>query len=1243
MTDRQFQLMGRSAGASLSRPQGAQLLHNAPASRVAAALDLYTRSSLAQNPARFGNQSEYFQSVSRAQLMSDRRSSLPGAYIDSTQAYVNNSDSRILPTRAVTTAEAAEVFPFSSAQRPLAPADLQQSRRAEIVSGYNHPAAAAAVGGRLGRLGGFNDSVTNKEVLRRPGAYLDGSQGRPPPSSSYENQELTAARLASMHHGVLGSATGAGKGREMERYLLAVQPDKLVRYAATCLSPEPALKRARYAMMANNVAPPPELDVYSNYRQAKLRRSAARENSLRQERQSDRPGSARDRSVGTGSGSGLNQARREKDREEFSRERRQRSDEITRGSDKKSNGSADVKSTRDSRAPRSENGNVRQVQNNSGVSRISQKQEECPRELGKDIDINPLESDKDSELGSLGADLSDFENEKSLKTKESDEPDTVIDAPLDGMIFGCSTATFYECMKLQLFGLPTKNKDEVMRVAPGTKLFLFNFDTKELSGIFEAVSHGGLMIEPDAFREFGSFPAQVQVSCAERCPNIHLSDFKNIIKENFVSSSKFKFTLNASQVKDLVKLFRRAARIQPQIQQRQENSLLRRYTNEPVPSSEDYVSRSSQHSRQSYSQHSQASFGLSSNYHASLSSKSKVHHEGPSRKTQREKRKKRKTQKNCPETEKICPESPETNNFSRLKLPDETDDKPDTGKNITKLLEDTTPSNTNISVSNGKVIVTDNPQEHKETLEATPTIPNSKGTGPLERDSGICNSENGLLPGLQSDHGDCDGMQVSLIEDNSNSGKCGLAGERSQEQGKGPNVRRGALDNHENVTTHSVEYSASSIGLEEVSAAKTPHHLVVGLASSPDTLVNATDEVPPTDKIEQLPEATFDYDGAALECAEGKQNLSVVCCENRLPHFAPVKDSTIDTEEKEEDDGVTAYAPSDDRGLVDSRVADSSNTSTDVFASSPTLLNVDKAGKSEQLDPEKDHVKCLTSKQEECLEPTELDKPEDAGLDRVQEVDVNISVRNTMDGSHWKDGSGTDTESMSSKEEEDEEMVDIDYDGVRGEVSNTKEAMKVLDPPRFDEVEEVIPQSCQILTRDVQDMNQEMDTVRGTPGPGPESDCIETARTETEFVYCRFSEAEDDEDIVDYESSSQATYENEDEDELALGGEVTPENEDEDEDEDELALVREVYGDMADEVGSEDESQTLILPDAYSDERHESDVSDEYLSLPDGSGEDEDFAEVTTDLVNSEQVRVRQADDASQQEEDSKSGKSGSE
>lgn len=78
-----------------------------------------------------------------------------------------------------------------------------------------------------------------------------------------------------------------------------------------------------------------------------------------------------------------------------------------------------------------------------------------------------------------------------------------------GLVFLCSSSTLRECFHFRVLGLPAAQREVVERVVPGTKLFLFNFDTKELFGVFEAASRGGLNLVPEAFVESkGTYAAQ---------------------------------------------------------------------------------------------------------------------------------------------------------------------------------------------------------------------------------------------------------------------------------------------------------------------------------------------------------------------------------------------------------------------------------------------------------------------------------------------------------------------------------------------------------------------------------------------------------------------------------------------------------------------------------------------------------------------------------------------------------------
>ena len=108
----------------------------------------------------------------------------------------------------------------------------------------------------------------------------------------------------------------------------------------------------------------------------------------------------------------------------------------------------------------------------------------------------------------------DFDSTSRAESMEFDEGQhgahgTV---PEFGAIFMSNSATKRECFRLGLFGLPSSQGRFVMQVKEGMALFLFEYETRKLHGVFRACSDGAMNIEPNAFRSSGKqFPAQVWI------------------------------------------------------------------------------------------------------------------------------------------------------------------------------------------------------------------------------------------------------------------------------------------------------------------------------------------------------------------------------------------------------------------------------------------------------------------------------------------------------------------------------------------------------------------------------------------------------------------------------------------------------------------------------------------------------------------------------------------------------------
>lgn len=129
---------------------------------------------------------------------------------------------------------------------------------------------------------------------------------------------------------------------------------------------------------------------------------------------------------------------------------------------------------------------------------------------------------------------------------------------IGGYIFVCNNDTMEENLKRQLFGLPPRYRDSVRAITPGLPLFLYNYSTHQLHGIYQAASFGGTNIELTAFEDKKSpgesrFPAQVRAITRKVCLPLEEDSFRPIL--HHYDGPKFRLELSVPEVLSLLDIF----------------------------------------------------------------------------------------------------------------------------------------------------------------------------------------------------------------------------------------------------------------------------------------------------------------------------------------------------------------------------------------------------------------------------------------------------------------------------------------------------------------------------------------------------------------------------------------------------------------------------------------------------------------------------------------------------------------
>ncbi|KAH7282308.1 hypothetical protein KP509_35G024600 [Ceratopteris richardii] len=129
---------------------------------------------------------------------------------------------------------------------------------------------------------------------------------------------------------------------------------------------------------------------------------------------------------------------------------------------------------------------------------------------------------------------------------------------LGGYIFVCNNDTMAEDLKRQLFGLPQRYRDSVRAIQPGLPLFLYNYTTHQLHGVYEAASFGGSNIDPTAWEDKkckgeSRFPAQVRIRVRKLAKPLEEDSFRPVLYH--YDGPKFRLQLSVPETLALLDLF----------------------------------------------------------------------------------------------------------------------------------------------------------------------------------------------------------------------------------------------------------------------------------------------------------------------------------------------------------------------------------------------------------------------------------------------------------------------------------------------------------------------------------------------------------------------------------------------------------------------------------------------------------------------------------------------------------------
>ncbi|GMH23870.1 hypothetical protein Nepgr_025713 [Nepenthes gracilis] len=165
-----------------------------------------------------------------------------------------------------------------------------------------------------------------------------------------------------------------------------------------------------------------------------------------------------------------------------------------------------------------------------------------------------IDNQNSKEVNNTNTNNNENANDKRFKTLPAAETLPRHEV-LGGYIFVCNNDTMQENLKRNLFGLPPRYRDSVRAITPGLPLFLYNYTTHQLHGIFEASSFGGSSIDPTAWEDKkckgeSRFPAQVRIRVRKLCKALEEDAFRPVL--HHYDGPKFRLELSVSETLELL-------------------------------------------------------------------------------------------------------------------------------------------------------------------------------------------------------------------------------------------------------------------------------------------------------------------------------------------------------------------------------------------------------------------------------------------------------------------------------------------------------------------------------------------------------------------------------------------------------------------------------------------------------------------------------------------------------------------